>query len=50
MMVVAGYIDVLHITPKAMIGYALIATVAAWGVCYALLLWYNGRRGNNAKG
>ncbi len=50
MMVVAGYIDVLHITPKTMTGYALIATVAAWGVCYALLLWYNGKRGNHAKG
>ena len=50
MMVVAGYIDVLHITTKAMTVYALIATVAAWGVSYALLRWYNGKRGNNAKG
>jgi cytochrome b-561 len=45
MMVVAGYIDVLHITPKAMTAYALAATAAAWGVSYALLRRYNGKRG-----
>jgi cytochrome b-561 len=49
MMVVAGYIDVLHITPGAMTVYALAATAAAWSVSYALLRWYNGKRGNNAK-
>jgi cytochrome b-561 len=46
MMVVAGYIDVLHITPKAMTVYALVATAAAWSVSYALLHWYNGKRGH----
>ncbi len=50
MMVVAGYIDVLHLTPKAMTAYALVATAAAWSVSYVLLRWYNGKRGNNAKG
>ncbi len=49
MMAVAGYIDVLHITTKAMTVYALVATAAAWSVSYALLRWYNGKRGNNAK-
>jgi cytochrome b-561 len=49
MMVVAGYIDALHITPKAMTVYALAATAAAWGISYTLLRWYNGKRGNNAK-
>ncbi|MDA8423634.1 MAG: cytochrome bc complex cytochrome b subunit [Nitrospiraceae bacterium] len=49
MMAVAGYIDVLHITPRAMTVYALVATAAAWSVSYALLRWYNGKRGNNAK-
>ena len=46
MMVVAGYIDVLHITPKAMIAYALVATAAAWSISYMLLRWYNGKRGH----
>jgi len=49
MMVVAGYIDVLHITPKAMTVYALVATAAAWSTSYALLRRYNRKRGNNAK-
>ncbi len=47
MMVVAGYIDVLHVTPKAMIVYALAATAAAGGASYALLRRYNGKRGDN---
>jgi cytochrome b-561 len=46
MMVVAGYIDVLHITPRAMTGYAILATVAAWISSYALLLRYNRKRGH----
>jgi cytochrome b-561 len=45
MMVVAGYIDVLHIMPKAMTTYALVATAAAWSTSYALLRWYNGKGG-----
>jgi cytochrome b-561 len=49
MMVVAGYIDVLHITPKAMTIYALVATAAAWSVSYVILRSYNRKRGNNAK-
>jgi cytochrome b-561 len=52
MNVVAGYIDVLHITPKAMITRMILATLAAWGISYALLRLYNGKekRGNNVKG
>ncbi|MGE5807609.1 MAG: cytochrome b [Nitrospirota bacterium] len=46
MMVVAGYIDVLHITPKAMTVYALAATAAAGGISYALLRAYNRKRGH----
>ncbi len=46
MMVVAGYIDVLHITPKAMTGYTLLATCAVWIISYALLLRYNRKRGH----
>lgn len=46
-MVVAGYIDVLHITPKIMTGSAIFATVAAWSISYALLRWYNRKRGGN---
>ncbi len=49
MMVVAGYIDVLHITPNAMTVYSLVATAAAWSLSYALLRWYSRKRGNNAK-
>ncbi len=49
MMVVAGYIDVLHITVQAMTVYALAATAAAWTVSYALLRWYNRKRGPHAK-
>jgi len=45
MMAVAGYIDVLHITPKAMTAYALVTTAAAWGISYVLLRWYNRKRG-----
>ena len=46
MMVVAGYIDVLHITTKAMIAYALVATAAAGSTSYALLRRHNGKRGH----
>jgi cytochrome b-561 len=49
MMVVAGYIDVLHITPKAMTIYALLATAAAGSVSYALLRRYNRKRGNHVN-
>jgi cytochrome b-561 len=49
MMVVAGYIDVLHITPGAMTVYALAATASAWGISYSLLRWYNGKRGEHVK-
>jgi len=49
MMVLAGYIDVLHITPKAMTVIAVLATTAAWSVSYVLLRWYHGKRGGNVK-
>jgi cytochrome b-561 len=41
MMVVAGYIDVLHITVQAMTVAAILATAAAWSISYMLLRWYN---------
>jgi cytochrome b-561 len=47
MMVVAGYIDVLHIKPNAMIVYAIVATAAAWSISYTVLRWYNGKRGTH---
>ncbi len=50
MMVVAGYIDVLHITPKAMTLYSIEATAASWIASYLLLRLYNRKRGTNAKG
>lgn len=43
MMAVAGYIDVLHIKPGAMILYTVAASAAAWGGSYVLLRIYNGR-------
>jgi cytochrome b-561 len=49
MMALAGYIDVLHITPQAMTVYAILATVAAWSVSYALLRWYNRKEGAHVK-
>jgi cytochrome b-561 len=49
MMVLAGYIDILHITPKAMTIYVLVATAGAWSVSYALLRSYNRKRGDNAE-
>ncbi len=41
MTVVAGYIDVLHITPRDMTVYLVIASVAAWAFSYAALRLYN---------
>jgi cytochrome b-561 len=46
-MVVAGYIDVLHISPNTMTVSAVLATAAAWIVSYMLLRWYNGKRGDH---
>ncbi|MDA8092166.1 MAG: cytochrome bc complex cytochrome b subunit [Nitrospiraceae bacterium] len=37
MTAVAGYIDVLHISPARMLVYTGIATVAVWGIVYAVL-------------
>jgi cytochrome b-561 len=48
-MVVAGYIDVLHISPRIMTGSAILATAVAWSFSYALLRWYNRKRGGNVK-
>jgi len=45
MTAVAGYIDVLHITPNRMTAYAILATLAAWGVTYTLLRRYSRKRG-----
>jgi cytochrome b-561 len=41
MTVVAGYIDVLHITPGTMTVYTILATLAAWFISFALLRLYN---------
>ncbi len=51
MMVVAGYIDVLHITPNAMILYTVLATFGTGIGSYALLRLYNqkAKRGNHVK-
>ena len=51
MLVVAGYIDVLHITPQKMIVYTILASLAAWAVSYTLLRLYNKKRkgGNSVK-
>ena len=51
MLVVAGYIDVLHITPNEMTAYTVIASLAAWGIPYVLLRSYNRKRkgGRNVK-
>ena len=49
MLVVAGYIDVLHISPETMILYTILSSLAAWGISYTLLRLYNRKRmgGNN---
>ncbi|MCL4557163.1 MAG: cytochrome bc complex cytochrome b subunit [Deltaproteobacteria bacterium] len=44
MLVVSGYIDVLHIEPKTMLMYVVLATVMAAVVSYALLRLYNKKR------
>jgi cytochrome b-561 len=49
MTIVAGYIDVLHITPGKMALYLVVATSAAWILTYALLRRYNRKRGGNVK-
>ncbi len=49
MMVVAGYIDVLHITPKAMTVFAILVTAVAWSISYTVLRWYNRKGGGNVK-
>ena len=51
MMTLAGYIDVLRITPTSMAIYSLLATLAVWLVSYLLLRHYyrEGKRGNHVK-
>jgi len=51
MNVVAGYIDRLGIAPDTMLVYVALATLAAFGVPYLLLRFYNKRRKgiNNGK-
>jgi cytochrome b-561 len=46
---VAGYIDVLKITPRAMAFYTIIATLAAWYIAYVLLRGYNRKRGIDVR-
>jgi cytochrome b-561 len=46
---VAGYIDVLKITPRAMTFYTIIATLAAWYIAYVLLRGYNRKRGIDVR-
>ncbi|MEJ2698863.1 MAG: hypothetical protein P8Z70_04280, partial [Desulfuromonadales bacterium] len=51
MTTVAGYIDVLHIAPSAMVLYDLLVTMGVWVVAYLLLRLYNrkGKRGNHVE-
>ncbi len=44
MLVVAGYMDVLHLTVKTMTVYTIIASVAAWSISYTLLRLYNKKK------
>jgi cytochrome b-561 len=46
---VAGYIDVLKITPRAMASYTIIATLAAWYIAYVLLRGYKRKRGTHVR-
>ncbi len=46
---VAGYIDVLKISPGVMASYTVVATLASWYIAYVLLRGYNRRRGGNVK-
>ncbi len=45
----AGYIDVLHIAPGTMTLYTIFATLAAWVISFALLRFYNRKRGSDVK-
>jgi cytochrome b-561 len=49
MTAVAGYIDVLHVTPKRMTAYAILATLAAWVATYTLLRSYRRKRGTDVE-
>jgi cytochrome b-561 len=49
MTAVAGYIDVLHITPNTMTVYAVLAAAASWAITYTLLRQYAGKRGADVK-
>jgi cytochrome b-561 len=46
---VAGYIDVLKITPRKMALYTIIATLAAWYIAYVLLRGHNRKRGIDVR-
>jgi cytochrome b-561 len=48
MTTLAGYIDVLHITPTLMAIYTCLATIAAWALSY-LLLRLHSREGRNVN-
>jgi len=49
MTAVAGYIDVLDISPGRMTIYTVLATIAAWSITYMLLRRYKGKRGTNVE-
>jgi cytochrome b-561 len=49
MTAVAGYIDVLHVTPKRMTAYTILATLAAWAAAYTLLRSYGRKRGTDVE-
>jgi cytochrome b-561 len=46
---IAGYIDVLKITPRAMASYTVIATLATWYIAYVFLRGYKRKRGNDVR-
>jgi cytochrome b-561 len=43
----SGYIDVLHVQPRRMAIYVVLAALAAWIITYMLLRGYNKKRGSH---
>jgi cytochrome b-561 len=49
MISLAGYIDVLKVTPRVMASYTAVATLASWYVAYVFLRGYDRRREHDVK-
>jgi cytochrome b-561 len=43
----SGYIDVLHVQPRRMAIYVILAALTAWIITYMLLRGYNKKRGSH---